>query len=136
MQTNDIARRVKLLVSDLELTDIVRVGEMNVEDITTEVPSIDKIVTVKSGVSKMPVVPITIKIRKDSSQLKFLNTWKDENEIHDVTLVNIDGHGSEYWRIILSQCELAGILLPEFDATAPVFAQAQFNLLPADVIPL
>ncbi len=136
MQTSDIARRIKALIGDIELTDLTRFGELNIEDIKTEVPSLDKIVTIKSGVSKMPVVPITIKIRRDSSQLKFLMKWRDDNETYDVSVVNIDGHDKEYWRIILSQCELADCVLPEYDATAPVYAQAQFNLLPADVIPL
>lgn len=136
MQTNDMARRVKCIVGDLEFTDIVKVGELNVEDIKAEIPSINKIVTVKSGVSKMPVVPLTLKIRRDSPQLLFLQKWRDDNEIYDVSLVNIDGHDKEYWRIILSQCELADMILPEYDATAPVYAQAQFNLLVAEVIPL
>jgi hypothetical protein len=136
MQTSDISRRVKLQVGDLELTDITRIGELNVEDIKTEVPSINKIVTVKSGVSKMPVVPITLKIRRDSPQLLFLKTWRDENESYDVSLINIDGHDREYWRIILVGCELTDFVIPEYDATSPVYAQIQFNLLVEEVVPL
>jgi len=136
MQSSDMSRRIKIQVGDVEFSDIIRVGEIFLEDIKTEVPSLRTIVTVKSGVTKIPPIPIAIKIRRDSSNLLFLNNWRDNDEVKDVSAIEIDGHGEEYDRMIFSQCELVDRKLPEYAAENPTFAQAEFTLLPLNIIDL
>lgn len=135
MQENRMVRKIKLKVEGNELKELIKFGELNQEDIKAEVPTFDRIVTIVAGVEKIAPIPITFLVRRDDPTIKFLKDWRDNREIKDVTAVAYDGHGAEYERTLFSQCELSDPKLPEYDALNPTFAQAEFTLLPTEILP-
>jgi hypothetical protein len=136
MQESRMLRKIKMVVEGTELKELVKFGEVNQEDITGEVPLFDRIVTIVAGVEKIAPIPLTFRIERDNPTTKFLKTWRNDREVKDVTVVEVDGHGIEYNRLLISQCELANLKLPEYGAEAPVFAQIEVTLLPTEILPI
>jgi hypothetical protein len=136
MQENRMARKVKINVEGTELKELIKFGEINQEDITTEVPTFDRIVTILAGVEKLAPIPMTFLIRRDDPTLVFLKDWRDNKEIKDVSIIDYDGHGIEFDRRLMSQCELGNAKIPEYSAEAPVYAQVEFTLFPTEILPI
>lgn len=135
MQQNDMVRKIKMQVDGGAMVDLIRVGEINLEDASPqEVPSFDRVVTVLSGVTKINPVDISFKIRRNSDTITVVEKWCSKNEVKDVILIETDGHGAEYQRKILPSCEAGNLVLPEYDAAAPVFAQVNITIFPFNVI--
>lgn len=136
MQENRMARKVKIVAEGTEVKELIKFGEINQEDITTEVPTFDRIVTILAGVEKLAPIPMTFLIRRDDPTLTFLKQWRDDKEIKDVSVVEYDGHGIEYNRQLMSQCELGNAKIPEYSAESPVYAQVEFTLFPTEILPI
>lgn len=136
MQENRLARKVKISVEGNELKELIKFGEINQEDITTEAPTFDRIVTILAGVEKLAPIPITFLIRRDDPTLIFLKAWKDNKEIKDVSVIDYDGHGLEFDRRLMSQCELGNAKIPEYSAESPIPAQVEFTLFPTEILPI
>ena len=134
MQKNDQIRKIKINIDGKELLDLVKFGEINLESISAEVPSFDRIRTILSGTIKINPIVCTFKIRRDSETVKILRDWEMLNQIKDVIIVETDGTGVEYNRILLPATEGGSIKLPEYDAANPAYSQAEITLYPDDVI--
>ena len=118
-QRADMARKIKFQADGVELVDLVKFGEINLEELTVEVPSYNKIVTILSGTRKINPITLTFKIRRDSIVLKTLKSWWINREIHDSTIIETDGTGTEYNRWLMPSCELGNAKFPEYDAASP-----------------
>src|SRR4030042_2182464 len=49
----------------------------------------------------------------------FFNSWLLNNELHDVTYIELDGHGTEIRRALLPDCECFKADRPDYDAGGP-----------------
>lgn len=134
MQKSDQARKIKLIVDGSELLDLVRFGEIFYEDLSVEVPSFDKIRTILAGTEKITPIVCTFKIRRDSETINVIRNWRSQRQIKDCIVVETDGTATEYHRILFPQCEAGNMKLPEFDASAPTYAQAEITFYPNDRI--
>lgn len=134
MQRNDQARKTKVIIDGSEILDLVKLGEINFEDLSVEVPSFDKIRTILSGTEKINPITMNFKIRRDSETIKLIRAWRSNRQIKDVTIIETDGTGVEYHRLLLPQCEAGNMKLPEYDASSPTYAQAEIVIYPFDRI--
>jgi hypothetical protein len=136
LQENRMARKVKIKAEGTELKELIKFGEINQEDISVEVPMFDRIVTILAGVEKLAPIPMSFLVRRDDPTLIFLKTWREDREIKDVTVIEYDGTGTEYSRLLMSQCELGNAKIPEYTAESPTYAQVEFTLYPVEILPI
>jgi hypothetical protein len=131
-----MARKVKIKAEGTELKELIKFGEINQEDISVEVPTFDRIVTILADVEKLNPIPMSFLIRRDDPTLTFLKTWREDREIKDVSVIEYDGTGTEYNRLLMSQCELGNAKIPEYAAESPTYAQVEFTLYPVEILPI
>lgn len=131
-QRSDMARKIKFQADGVELVDLVKFGEINLEELTVEVPSYTKIVTILSGTRKINPITVTFKVRRDSAVIKQLEDWRVNRLIKDVTVIETDGTGTEYFRWLMPACELGNMKIPEADHASPTYAQREYTLYPED----
>lgn len=136
MPKNDMVEKKILLVDGEELEGLIGIDEYIIEDDVVDVPGRDKTVPVRNGVKKIPPVPATYKVTRDSRTLKVLEDWYYKKETHDITLIRVDGGGQEFSRELWSNVEVSKLNAPAYDAAAPVAAQALVTFLPEDIIPI
>lgn len=135
-EKNDQVEKKILLIDGEDLPGLIAIDEYIIEDDVVEIPGRDTTVSVRNGVKKVPPVPVTYKVTRDSATLKFYEDWYYKKEFHDVTLIRTDGAGNEFARELWPNTELSKLNAPAYDAAAPVAAQLLATLLPEDIIPL
>jgi hypothetical protein len=94
----DMVEKKIVLVDGNELAGLINIEEYVVEQAEVEIPSRDGIVPVKNGVTKVPPINAVYKITRDSSTIKTLQNWFENNEYHDVTIIVTDATGQEIRR--------------------------------------
>ena len=135
-QRNDLAEKKKVMIDGVEVAGLVRIQEIVLEKGQLEVPEFSRIRRIQNGIITIPAVEFTYKIQRDNGTLDFMKAWYFANESKDVTIIRTDGSGAEFARTLLPQCECVRYLEPEYDATAPLYAQVQITVCPWDVIPI
>jgi len=135
MKSDMVEKRI-LEVDGEVLEGLIAVGQYAREEGVVDVPGLNKTIKVKNGVTVIPEVPFTFKIRRNSKTLKFLQDWKDLNECRDCTMIITDGSGNEINRELWPNTECSRIAGPAYDAASPVIAQKEIVLLPGDIIPI
>ena len=135
-QRNDLAEKKKVMIDGVEVQGLVRVQEIVLEKGQLEVPEFSRIRRIQNGIITIPAVEMTYKIQRDTGTLDFMKAWYFGNESKDITIIRTDGSGAEFARTLLPQCECVRYLEPEYDATAPLYAQVQITLCPWDVVPI
>lgn len=133
---SDQSEKKIILVDGEELEGLVGIDEYVVEDDVIDVPGRSKTVPVRNGVKKIPQIPATYKVNRNSKTLKFLEDWYYKNEVHEITLIRTDGAGNEFGRELWPNTEVSKLNAPAYDAAAPTFAQALVTFLPEDIIPI
>lgn len=136
MQNNDMIRKIVINVEGNQLGDLIKFGEIFIEDISVEIPSLKKIVTILAGINKINPVICAFKLQRNSITENFIRSWVEDREVKDISVIEVDGTGIEYGRILLKDCEAGNIKLPEYDATSPTFAQLEVTFYPYDILEL
>ena len=77
------------------------------EEGVVEVPSFGRVHEIKNGVKKFAPLDVTYKVERNSLTHKTFFNWFNDNEYHDVTLINTDATGAEVDRWILRDCEVS-----------------------------
>lgn len=136
MPKADMTEKRILLVDGEELEGLIGIAEYIIEDDVVDVPGRDKTVPVRNGVKKIPPIPATYKLKRNSSTLKRLEDWYYKHEFHDVVSIRTDKAGNEFARELWPNTEISKLNAPGYDAAAPVYAQVLPTFLPEDIIPL
>jgi hypothetical protein len=132
----DMVEKRKILVGSVELEGLIAMGEYVIEDDVVDIPGFEKTTPVRSGVKKIPPIPAEYKIQRGSKTLKLLEDWYYKKETHDITVIRTDGHGNEFGRELMPNCEVSNLHAPAYDASSIVVAKAMIILLPEDIIPI
>jgi hypothetical protein len=136
MQSNDMANKKIVYVDGVEQPDLVSVPELSFESSTVEVPSFEKITEVASNITKNPRLPFVFKNQRNTATRKLLKDWKFKKEHHDVIIVETDGDGVEYDRVMYTDCQCVIWKEVGYDASSPSYAQTSIELTYYDRIPL
>ena len=134
MQQNDMVEKKRAEWDGVEKSGLVNVGEILREKRTVEVPSFRRIRDIQSGVEKMPRIPLTYKVERNTDTLKFFEDFFDKNEVKDLEIIRTDAHGVEFARKVWTQCEVLSITEPAYDALNPDFAKVTVEVAPFDLI--
>lgn len=134
MQSNDMSELKRLLIDGEELPGLTRVGEVSLERGQLEVPEQGKVRRISNGVTTIPAIEATYKVRRNSETLVFLSRWYDNEEVHEITAVHLDGHGVEFRRELWPDCELVRKAMPEYNAEDPTYAQVNITIVPWDIV--
>lgn len=135
-QRNDQSEKKRVLFDGEEIEGLVSVSEVPLEKGTIDVPEGDRIRRIQNGVSTMPEVELTYKIRKDGASLEFFRNYYMENQVKDIIIIRTDATGNEFARTLLQDCECSRYVEPAFDAASPTYAQVSVRILPWEVTPL
>jgi hypothetical protein len=136
MQQNSMVEKQKLLIDGQELPGLVKVEEIPFEKMIIDVPEFEWIRKVNANVTTMPTLKATYSLQRNSPTLKFMRSWYDNNEVHDVTLKRTDAHGVEFEKMLFQDCENASKNIPAYDAGSPTYAQVVINIIPYNAITL
>jgi hypothetical protein len=135
-QRNDQAEKKRVLFDGEEIEGLVSVSEIALEKGTIDVPEGDRIRRIQNGVSQMPEVELTYKIRRDGAAMEFFRQYYVENQSKDVIIIRVNAAGDEFARTLLQDCECSRYVEPAYDAASPTYAQVSVRLLPWEVTPL
>ena len=136
MQKGDIVEKRRVLVDNEELPGLVKVGALPKDEQTVEVPGFRNVRTIKSGVTKIAPVDMTYKVEHGTKTRDFINSWKENDEVHDVVVIQCDATGQEFGRYLLPQCMAAKTDPGEADLGAVTFAHIDISLIPWDIQPV
>lgn len=137
MQPNEMVEKKRAIIDGEEIAGLVFAGELILEKGTVEVPEFRKLRTIQNGITKYPPYELRYKLNRGTNTKEFYQTWYNDDEIKDVTIVRCDAHGTEFGRVLLSQCECLKIqLMPETDLSSPAYAQMAVTLLPWEITPI
>ena len=134
MAKSDQVEKKRLLVDGEELEGLIGIDEYVIEDDVVDIPGLNKVVPVRNGVKKIPPIPATYKINRNSKTLKFFQDWYNKNESKEVTIIRTDSSGNEFARELWPNTEVSKLNAPAYDAAAPVAAQVLVTFLPEDII--
>lgn len=134
MQQNDVAYKQRVLVDGEEIPGLVSIGEMAFEEGVIDVPETYKTRHIKNGVTNVPLIEGVWKVGRDTTTWGYFKSWKENNENHDVTIIDIDAHGTETGRTLYTDCECAKVTKPAYDAASPSYHQASVTIVPYDYI--
>lgn len=137
MQRNQRVNKKRVAIDGEPEKSLTKFGELPLVDGTADVAEFDKIVKVKSGTTDHPLVRLTFNEKSGENRYKFYRTWKEDDETHDITLEDTDGHGTTYRTQILTDVEVVGIMgTQEYDAASPAGAQFWVDISFYDIVPL
>ena len=134
MAKSDQVEKKRLLVDGEELEGLIGIDEYVIEDDVVDIPGLNKVVPVRNGVKKIPPIPATYKINRNSKTLKFFQDWYNKNESKEVTIIRTDSSGNEFARELWPNTGVSKLNAPAYDASAPVAAQVLVTFLPEDII--
>lgn len=136
MQKNAMAEKRKVLVDNTELPGLVKTGPLPLEEATIEVPGFRNVRIIKNGVTKIPPVELTYRVERSTKTRAFLNSWKMNDETHDVVIIQCDASGQEFGRYIVPMCGMSKLDPGEADLGAVTYAHLDVILTPWDVRPV
>lgn len=131
-QRNDRALKVKILFDGEELDGLVKVNGIKVEKGMIEVPSYDRIVQIQNGIRKIPQLDVEYKDPVGGKANDYINSFFENNEVHDLIWIAYDAGGTEFDRISLPACECSSYERPEYDASNPGYSKVMATFLPYD----
>ena len=106
MQKNDLVLKRRAIWDDSdEIPGLVESSDLKDEEGLVDVPSFNRIISVKNGVKKFEPQTLIYKIVRGTNTLKFFRDFYFDNEFHDHSLINTDGVGAEVDRWLLRDCE-------------------------------
>lgn len=124
--------RRRIYVDGEEYPGLIAVGDVNNEKDKIDVPGYDKVTKTTNGVRKVPDIPLTYRIDKNSETLPFYRNWYLNNEEHDVKMERVNHKGDVFETILYPGCLLGSFNCPGYDAGAPTAAQFSCELIPDD----
>jgi hypothetical protein len=133
MQPFDMAEKVRLLMDGNELQGFIQMDEITLLTGMIEVPEFEVIRLIENGIVKMPQIPCTFKITRNSPTFKILVNWRENHESHDLTKIRVDASGAEFGRTLFMNCSCIQYQEPAFDGAAVTFAQMKTIFLPYSV---
>lgn len=136
MQRNNMAEKTRVEIDGNELPGLVRFGEIALEKGQIDVPEQKRVRKISDGVSTIPAIELVYSVKRDSETLAFLRDWYVNNETKDVTKIRTDGHGVEFARTLLPDCECVRYVEPEYTAEGPTYAQVPITIIPWEVTPI
>lgn len=136
MQKNEMADKKQFYVDGELWGDVINVGEGNSEKDTVEVANGRVKRSISNGQKSVTPRECSLAISRDASYKRMLYDWYENDEIHDVTIVSIDGHGVEFERELLQDCEISKVSRPAYDALSATQAKADFTILPYSSVTL
>lgn len=134
MQKNAMAEKRIVLVDGMEMPGLTKVGPLPLEQATIEVPGFQKIRVIVNGVTKIPPVDMTFRADRSTKTRDFLISWFDNQETHDVVIIETDNSGQEFGRILAPQVQLSKIDAGEYTAENPTFAHVDIIMAPYDLL--
>jgi hypothetical protein len=136
MEKGDQVEKIKLEAEGEAIEGLVQLDEYVIEDDKVDVPGLDKIVGVRTGVMKIPEIGAVFKIKKNSRTLKFIQDWYYKKQVKNMTVIKTDGAGKEITRELWQNVEVRKCHGAAYDAASPIFAQIKTTFLPEDIIPI
>jgi len=134
MQANEMVEKKRSLIDGEEIAGLVYAGELLIEKGSVEIPEFKKIRTVQNGVVKYPPYELRYKLNRGTNTRSFFQAWYANDQVKDVTIIRTDAHGTEFERVLLSECECLKIqLMPETDLASPIYAQMSVTILPWEI---
>ena len=130
MQVNQMAEKKRMFVDGEEYTDLINVGDGLSEKDVVEVADGNFKRTISNGQKSVTPRECSLAILRNSPVKRKIMDWYNNNETHDVTIVSYDGHGIEFERELLTDCELSKNSRPSWEATSASQAKIDFTLLP------
>lgn len=134
MQKAAQAAKYKINWDGVEVPGLVMVGEKTLERGQLEIPGFKVKRKISDGVDVIPALELTYRLDRDTMTRQFIDDWWSNDEIKEGTLICTDGHGIEYKRQLLTQCELVKKTEPAYDALTPTYMQYNIIVLPWDII--
>lgn len=129
-----MAEKKKILISGVEIKELIGIEEISTEKAIIEVPEYMKTRNITSGTVKIPLLNTRFKIQRDTDTIKFFKDWYFNNEVKDVIVIRTDGHGVEFGRTIYTACECAKYTETAYDGANPTYAHIVSILAPYDMI--
>jgi len=106
MQKNDLVLKRRAIWDDSnEVPGLVESSDLKDEEGLVDVPSFNRMISVKNGVKKFEPQTFIYKVTRGTTTLKFFYDFFNLNEFHDLALINTDGVGIEVDRWLLRDCE-------------------------------
>lgn len=115
-QKNELSQKRKLLVDGNELPGLIECSGPKDEDSMLKVPRFGRVVSIKSGVKEFEPITAKYAIKRGTNTKAVLMSWKFNDELHDVVLINCDAAGAEIDRWLLQDCELPHVEESKYDA--------------------
>lgn len=130
MQMNQMTDKKVVYVDGEQWGDVIAVGESFSEKDTVEAADGNFKRTLSNGQKSITTREITFAIDRESPIKEKCYSWYDNNEVHDVTIVSVDGHGDEFERELLTDCELSKTSRPAWEATSALQAKIMIIVVP------
>ena len=133
MQKNAMAEKRKVLIDNQELPGLVKVGDLPLEKGVIEVAGFKKIRIIENGTMKIPPVNLTYRLERSTKTRDVLRNWMQNDETHDVVIVQCDASGQEFGRILAPMCTMTKHDPGESDLGSPTYAHVDITLAPWDL---
>lgn len=133
MLKNDQARKIRLDIDGVQIPNLVQFGAIERNQVTVEVPSINKLRTIITGVDTIPLIDAGFKYTRNSDTKQFIIDWYTKNQVKDVVVVETDGAGNEIDRINLLKCECSKYSIPEYLGESPSYYRIDITITPEDI---
>lgn len=127
MQKRGRALKVDLIIEGNKFPGLNTFGGLKGEKGELDVGENGFIYPIFDGQIKYPPIEGGILDQNDNGAEQFLRDWFEKHEVHDVTYVEQDGHGTEIRRIILPDSENGKYESVDFDAGGVAVALVLFK---------
>lgn len=126
MQRGRRAQKHAIEVDGVRLTGLTNIAGLNSEKKSTEVSDGDLTTTITNGDKSVPPLEMTFMNQQGSQNKALFDSWYNNNEIHSLTVIYLDGNNFEFERKIYAECECSKFADPDNDQTAAT--QATFDV--------
>ena len=120
-KTNDMVLKRRVFIDNKEIPGLVSTSDLKDTEGTVDVPGFNRKVTIKEGVKKFEPLDLVYKISANTNTQSVFNGWFQNDELHDVTVINTDATGTEVNRWALRACECAEYSERAFNAAGVEF---------------
>lgn len=134
MQQNSIVNKKRIYNGDIEISGLIRVGEIAREKGQVDVPGFKVSRKISNGVNAVPAIELSYKLDRNTSTRKFWEDFYNNDEVKDLVCITTDAGGVEYKRQLWKQCECTKLTEPEYDALNPGLLKYDVIILPWDII--
>lgn len=138
MQTGILTDRRLIEIGGVPIEGLLKMSEGGTEIDSIEVAELKKLRMISTGLEKILEVTLTFKVIRNSATLAFFLEWRLAEDNRDVVVFFTDKTErpeNAWMRILLTDCELGGFKLPEYDAASADVAQFEVPIKPSDFDP-